>query len=170
VKSTIADLDSQNGMTLHRPPSRHGGQLIRLLLAFKSKENHPDIGLEKIREYQRDKWGTSTGDTCVIELSGLASPNIRTPQDRKTLLSRRIVRIRQEALRHPPEFIVMYGLGQRDEYEQIAGANFDSSGMCRIGKTVAAITHHPVTRGLGKDYWMRLGSLLRSTVRGSSED
>ena len=69
-------------------------QLIRLLLSYKGQ---PD-DLETIREYQRNEWGSSNGETCVIELSGLASPNMQTPRDRTTLLSKRIERIRAEVL------------------------------------------------------------------------
>ena len=62
----------------------------------------------------------------------------------------------------------MYGVGQRDSWEQIAGAKLDSNGICRIGKTVAAIAPHPVTVGLGKEYWVTLGTSLRGVVGGSS--
>jgi hypothetical protein len=128
-----------------------------LLLAFKGLSDD----LELIRNYQRDKWGTATGETCVIELCGLAAPSMLTSQDRTTYLSKRIKRIRREVLKHVPKFIVMYGVGQREEWEQIAGATFDSNGICRIGKTVAAITPHPVTRGLGNEYWVSLGRSMR---------
>jgi hypothetical protein len=149
----------------HHPPTQATWrQLIRLLLSYKGQPTDT----ETIREYQRDKWGTSTGETCFIELSALASPNMRTPQDRTTFLSRRIERIRQEALKHRPKFVVMYGLGQCEEWERIAGARFDSNGLCRMEKTVAAIAPHPVTRGLGNEYWTKLGRLLRKTIRGCS--
>jgi len=127
--------------------------LIRLLLAYKGL---PD-DIELIREYQRLEWGNSTGETCVIELSGLASPDMRTPQDRTTFLRRRIERIREEARKHRLEFILMYGSGQVEEWKTIAGGEFDAKGICRIGKTVAAIAPHPVTRGLGNEYWVKLG-------------
>jgi hypothetical protein len=37
-----------------------------------------------------------------------------------------------------------------------------------MGHTVAAIVPHPVTRGLGNEYWVSLGHLLRGVVIGSS--
>jgi len=129
-------------------------QLIRLLLEYKGI----NPTLDSIREYQRDHWGSENGETCVIELSGLASPSLGTPQDRTAYLSKRIGRIRQEALKRSPMFIVMYGVGQRDEWRQIVGGIFDSNGICRIGKTVAAIAAHPVSRGLGSDYWVTSGT------------
>lgn len=132
-------------------------QLIRLLLSYKGEPTD----IESIRAYQRDKWGSSTGETCVVELSGLASPNMRTPQDRTTFLATRIERIREEVLTRAPEFIITYGLGYRETWKEIAGGNFDSNEVCRIGKTVVAIARHPVTVGLRKDYWVNLGRSLR---------
>ena len=32
---------------------------------------------EALRNYQRDRWGTINGETCVIELSGLAASTLR---------------------------------------------------------------------------------------------
>jgi hypothetical protein len=63
----------------------------------------------------------------------------------------------------------MYGIRQRKAWEQIAGTNFDSIGICHVGKTVAAIARHPVTVGLGKEYWVTLGRSLRDIVGGVSK-
>jgi hypothetical protein len=82
-------------------------QLIRLLLAFKDQSSEAE--LEAIRSYQLDHWGSCNGETCVIELSGLASPNMRASRDRTTFLARRIARIREEILTHEPKIVVMYG-------------------------------------------------------------
>lgn len=135
-------------------------QLIRLLLAYQGKEP----SLDDIRKYQGDRWGLANGETCVIELSGLPAPSMQTSQDRTKFLSGRIERMRDAALKHAPTFIVMYGKGNRKEWERIAGGEFDSSGLYRMGKTVAAFALHPVTKGLGNEYWVRLGKMLRSTV------
>jgi hypothetical protein len=64
----------------------------------------------------------------------------------------------------------MYGQGNRKEWERIAGGKFDANGICRMGKTIAATAPHPVTRGLGNEYWVTLGKSLRSIVKTSSED
>jgi hypothetical protein len=135
-------------------------QLIRLLLAYQGNEPN----LDAIREYQRTKWGSATGETCVIELCGLAAPSTQTSQDRTTFLSGRVERIREAASKHAPTFIVMYGQGNRREWERIAGSKFDANGTCRMGKTVAATSLHPTTRGLGNEYWANLGQMLRSVV------
>lgn len=147
------------------PIQRTWGQLIRLLLTYKGLSSDK----EAIRKYQRERWGSLEGETCVIELSGLASPNMQTRRDRATFLSRRIERIRKEALRYAPEFIVMYGEGQRKEWERIADSKFDSNGLCWMNKTIIAVAPHPTAprpaaKGLVKEYWMNLGRSLRSTV------
>ena len=140
----------------HPPTQPTWRQLIRLLLAYQGKEP----SLDDIREYQRTKWGSAIGETCVIELCGLAAPSMQTSQDRTAFLSGRIERIREAALKRAPEFIVMYGQGNRNEWEQIVRGNVDANGLCRMGKTVVAMALHPATRGLGSEYWTKLGRLL----------
>ena len=36
---------------------------------------------ESLRTYQRDKWGTLSGETCVIELSGLPASSLKIPRN-----------------------------------------------------------------------------------------
>jgi hypothetical protein len=67
----------------HPPTQPTWRQLIRLLLAYKGM----NTDLNSIREYQREKWGSSTGETCVIELCGISAPSMATQQDRTTFLS-----------------------------------------------------------------------------------
>jgi hypothetical protein len=143
----------------HDPPSPTQPtwrQLIRLLLAYQGKEP----SLDDIRKYQRDRWGHASGETCVIELSGFPAPDMRASRDRTSFLSGRVERIRGAALKNTPEFIVMYGQGNRKEWERIAGDKFDANGIFRMGKTIAATAPHPVTRGLGNEYLVNLGRLL----------
>jgi hypothetical protein len=139
-------------------------QLIRLLFAYKGLE----ADLDDIRKYQREKWGSSDGETCVIELCGIPAPSMAAPGDRTTFLSRGIARIRLEAAEHRPEFIVMYGTGQREEWLKIANAAFDSEGLCRMGGTLAAIAPHPVTHGLSNEYWLNLEIVLRRATQKMS--
>lgn len=140
----------------HPPTQATWRQLIRVLLAYKGLPTDT----ETVRQYQRDNWGRSRDETCVIELSGLPAPNMRTQQDRTTFVSRRIEQIRESALKYKPEFILMYGQGNRMEWERIVEGAFDSHGLRRMGQTVVAIANHPVTMGLGNEYWVNLGRLL----------
>jgi hypothetical protein len=141
----------------HHPPTQATWrQLIRLLLAYKGMNPN----LDDIRAYQRDHWGREGGETCVIELSGIPAPNMRVPRDRLSFLSRRVDRIRQEARNHHPQFILMYGTGQREEWKNIAGGEFDAHGFRWMDGTLAAIVPHPVSRGVGSEYWKGLGQRL----------
>lgn len=146
----------------HPPTQATWRQLIRLLLAYKGM----NPTLNDIRAYQRDHWGREDGETCVIELSGLPAPNMGVERDRLSFLSRRVERIWNETRLHRPKFIVMYGTGQRGEWEQIAGGNFDADGLHRVAEigTVAAITPHPVSRGISGEFWKEIGQRLRATV------
>ncbi len=49
---------------------------------------------ESLRSYQRDRWGALEGETCVIELSGLAAPNMMEAEDTTPFLQQRIDVIR----------------------------------------------------------------------------
>lgn len=72
-----------------------------------------------------------------------------------------MARIREELTKAAPEFVVMYGVGQKQQWERILGLSFDTNGISRRGRTVAAMTHHPVTRGLSAQYWVDLGKVIR---------
>lgn len=61
-------------------------------------------------------------------------------------------------------------MANRREWEQIAGGKFDANGICRMGKTVAAIAPHPVNRGLGNEYWVSQGERLKSFGRDMATD
>ncbi len=144
----------------HPPMQATWRQLIRLLLAYKGM----NPTLDDIRAYQRDRWGRINGETCVIELSGLPAPSMGVERDRLSFLSRRVDRIWKEARLHRPKFIVMYGSGQRGEWEQIARGKFGADGLHWIAEigTVAAMTPHPVSRGITSEFWKDMGQRLRA--------
>lgn len=145
---------------MHPPTQPTWRQLIRLLLEYKGM--NPD--LDDIRSYQRDHWGRENGETCVIELSGIAAQNMRVPRDRLSFLSRRIERIRDETRKHRPEFILMYGTGQGEEWKKIAGGEFDTHGLHWMDGTVTATAPHPVSHGTGNKFWQELGRRLRAAA------
>ena len=129
-----------------------------LLMAFLDKSTEK----ESLRAYQRDRWGMqSNGETCVIELSGLAARNLSTPVDRKQFRSERIAFIRQKLQEHKPAFVVMYGLKDRESWEQIAQCELISGQPIKIDTTIAVLTPHPVSRGVGDQCWKDLGKKLR---------
>lgn len=144
----------------HPPTQPTWRQLIRLLLTYKGMSTT----LDDIRAYQRDRWGRKNDETCVIELSGIPASNMRVLRDRVTFLSRRIERVRREALAHGPRFIVMYGTGQREDWKRIAGGDFNADRFHWMEGTVEAVSPHPVSRGIGNEYWETLGKRLRAAV------
>jgi hypothetical protein len=136
-------------------------QLIRLLLAYRSG-SEPD--LNDIRSYQQDHWGMKNDETCVIELSSLAAPNLGAPGDHLLFLEERIREIRQRVLQYKPTFVVMYGTLHKPHWEAIAGCPFGPDNILTIGSTIAAFALHPVSFGLPKDYWFRLALNLRNEI------
>ncbi len=147
--------------------------LMLLLMTFLEPERAADK--DTLRNYQRDKWGAlddKSGETCVIELSGLAAPNLNETQDSGQHLQQRIEFIISRIRDHRPSFVVMYGLKQKDSWEKIAGTTFppEPKSFVRRGATVLALARHPTARNSeGNKYWMKFGRNLhefaQSTVR-----
>jgi hypothetical protein len=108
------------------------GSLRRgMLLTFKGEVASED----RIREYQAPKWGISDGpgETCVIDLSALAAPNLKTPRDRKTFLAHRLSVIRTRIEEHTPKFVVAYGATNKAQFEPLVGGPFDRDGRRQCG-------------------------------------
>lgn len=135
--------------------------LLLLLMTYLGQSTSKD----SLRDYQRNRWGMLEGETCVIELSGLAAPNDGEAMDTSTFLQERIQVIRQIIRKHRPRLVVMYGFAQRHSYEQIAENQFPPEPdpfFCK-GPTLLALTPHPVSRIRdGNEYWTRLGLKLRN--------
>ncbi len=142
--------------------------LMVLMMTFLSRPTDKD----SLRYYQRDRWGALDGETCVIELSGLAAPSLKEAADTRAFLSGRIEFIRQRIRDNPPKLVVMYGKGQRASWERIAGSEFppEPAPFVFIKKTALVFTPHPVSRiregnrYLGNEYWTRLGLKLREAA------
>lgn len=127
-----------------------------------------------LRNYQRDKWGAlydESGETCVIELSGLAARNLNETQDSGEYLQERIEFIRGKIRDHKPTLVVMYGLQQRDSWEKIAGTSFppEPKNFHRCGPTVLVLVRHPVARYREvNQYWINLGGNLHEFSQGTA--
>jgi hypothetical protein len=123
-----------------------------------------------LRAYQREEWGRSDGETCVIELSGLAARSLKEPIARKQFLQHRIEFIRQKMRKHEPEFVLMYGVSERAHFEKIAGCHLIRDSIVKAGPTVIAFTPHPNTRGRKDADWEELGSRLRNELTVHDSD
>jgi hypothetical protein len=134
-----------------------------MLLLMTYLKEQPDNN--SLRSYQRDKWGTLNGETCVIELSGLAARSFKVPRNRECFREERIEEIRQRMDLHQPKFVVMYGKKQREHWIAIAEHNFSSDNIWKRGPTTIALTRHPVRSP--NDYWKKLGERLRREAQSS---
>jgi hypothetical protein len=138
--------------------------LLRLMMTFLGRP----ADNESLRTYQRDRWGMLDGETCVLEVSGLAAPNMNEAEDTAPFLPHRIDVIRNKIHDHRPKLVVMYGLKQKSSWEQIAEGEFHEPDrfFCK-GPTLLAMTPHPVSRTnmgkkyVGNEYWTVLGQKLR---------
>ena len=140
--------------------------LLLLLMTYLGKS----VDTESLRDYQREHWGMLNGETCVIELSGLAAPNLNANIDRNEFLPERIAFIRGKIAEMRPKLVVMYGRKQRQSWEQIAEREFPPEPdpfSCKSSTLFCSAPHpsRPIKEGnryLGNEYWSRLGSKLRS--------
>jgi len=130
--------------------------LILLLLTFAGRSTNR----ESLREYQRDKWGMLNGETCLIELSGLAAPNLSTERDR-SFVNDRIDVLREKIRQYSPKLVVMYGLSRKESWERLAGGRFPDDGILMNRSTIMAVAKHPTSYGSTNDYWTKLGEALR---------
>lgn len=145
-----------------KPPLQKTWRPLLLLLAImldKPTDN------EALRRYQRDHWGMLDGETCVIELSGLAARNFMVLRDRRSFRDERIAVIRDRISQYEPVIVVMYGERDRNHWEKIVGQSFRTERILRVGPTVFVLTRHPVSHGLTSNYWRNLGLGLRGVIR-----
>jgi hypothetical protein len=106
----------------------------------------------------------SKGETCLIELSAFAARSLKTPVVRTKFRQARIECIRKKLHHYKPAFVVMYGLNDRESWEQISGCKLNPGDIVRIESTLAVLTPHPVAFGRGKQYWIELGQRLRQNI------
>ncbi len=151
------------GYTLyHQPPfclQPTWKRLILLLLVLKGEVPHKAA----IRAYQATKWGTTArdGETCVIDLSALAAPNLSVPRDRRAFREHRISVLRERISQNKPKAVVMYGIRNKPDFMQIAGGPFDEQGIGQLGSTVVMHTPAPIAFGYTDEDWIMFGLQLR---------
>ncbi len=154
-------------------------QQARIMLASKGLPSTTD----DVRAYQRDQIGRKTGDTCLLELLPLPSPNVNNwnynlwsglhfLRDRKTYreycVSWRAEHIRSRIKDHKPKVVVFMGQVYSDYWHTIAGRNliFTDKGGFWAGSsedTIYIITKHPASRGVTNAYFETIGKFLNQT-------
>ena len=117
---------------------------------------------------------SKAGETCVIELSGLASSNLlvsakRSKETRceiESNLSTRIGHIRKRIRDGTPKFVVMYGLTRQKEWEAIAGITLQVGVPEKTDQTTFLLVEHPTAfskKGQRKiPHWLASGVKLRN--------
>lgn len=137
--------------------------LMILLMAFLGKS----IDNETLRTYQRDRWGSRSGETCVIELSGLAAASLKVDRDRESFREERIRVIKERMGENQPRLVVMYGMAQLDAWKEISGCRFEKGDIEKPGSTIFSVQKHPVTPGLKNSHWEQAGMKLREFALAS---
>lgn len=149
---------------------------IRILLSYK---NGTFPSIEAVRGYQATEFARRRGETTMMQLLPLPSPNARAwkyarwsdlswlanrPAYRRHLLRQRVDALRCLVSQHRPETVVFFGKGCRESWEAIAGVQFRFSsgkgyGLARRGKVKLALARHPAKAS--NDYLHELGKDLR---------
>jgi len=152
-------------------------QQARIMLSSKGLPSTTDY----VRAYQRDQIGRKTGDTCLLELLPLPSPNVNNwnynlwsglpfLRDRQTYrencVSWRAEHIRSRIKEYKPKAVVFMGQVYSDYWHTISGRNliFTDKGGFWAGSsegTTYIITKHPTAHGVTNAYFESIGELFR---------
>jgi hypothetical protein len=145
-------------------PQHTWTRLISCLIGFQAE------GVTDRIAYQRDHWGVHDGQTCVIELSGIAANNLATKrQYRRTFLDDRLKKIGSNLQSYKPSLLVLYGKSSccktAWEYLTIGAVDIDScfsdTSVRKLGETLVAWATHPANFGQKISDWESLGQELR---------
>jgi hypothetical protein len=155
-------------------------QLIRILLLAQGKADTEST----ILDYQRNQLGRRNGDTCLMELFPLPSPNIGIwnynqwstlawLQSRNSYINeiraRRENELRRQINRHNPKAVIFYGCDRSllPSWSSIAGGDFKQAipdEMILLWRanvnTVFFVTRHPAAES--DQYFQRIGRFLRA--------
>lgn len=154
--------------------------LIRMFLCYRGQEP----SREDVRDFQKETFGQSSGDICLLELFPLPSPatsdwlygkHFTQPylasrrQYRDTFKAKREKHLKQKIEEHKPEIVVFYGLGYRPYWEQIAQITFQ---MVEAGffegssdSTNYIIAKHPASVGVKHEYFQNIGRYLKNKLK-----
>lgn len=150
-------------------------KLMLLMMEFRGLSIDDEKDHTRLRTYQRDHWGRSMDETCVIELSGLSAKdsaesarknkkiNEECITHRISMIRNRLQSLMQSSLKRP-ELVVVYGkAGQRDweksktQWEIITGPGLVFNSAVKFDNTVFVFAPHPNARGFTDKHWTVLG-------------
>ncbi|MBS1820899.1 MAG: hypothetical protein JST61_02800 [Acidobacteria bacterium] len=130
-------------------------RLMLVLMACKGAlTGDKDRDATILRNYQRDQWGTTSGETCVIELSGLPARNLSERRDRESFRQQRIEKMCQKMSERKPGFVLIYSNGQWDHWKQ----------RTELRSHNVEFAPSPTAPGYTDQYWIDIGKKLRDSA------
>jgi hypothetical protein len=145
--------------------------LIAVLLAYKGATEYDK---DAVWRYQDQKWGSTTGETALVELSAIAAPSTSVEESlRLTHLPERIATIRANIAKYHPQFVLFYGGGRDpiarrpyiERWNEIAGVRLEPKVAAKRDGTAYLATPHPTSHGLTNAFWFNLGRQLVDAVQ-----
>jgi len=140
--------------------------LIALLLAYQGASEYDK---DAVWRYQDERWGSTAGETALVELSAVAAPRTSAEEAlRLTHLPERIATIRKRIAEHRPKIVLFYGAGRDpifgkpyiERWSEIASKPLETNVIVRIDGTAYVATPHPTAHGLTNAFWTDLGPRL----------
>ena len=135
----------------------------KLMLAMFGYKGGHHADKNTLRSYQASNWGSATGETCVVDLSGLAANNLGVVRDREAYVEQRMRRLLGEVRKHQPAFVLIYGKAQHARWERCLRDQSDvnqEDGVWRCGSTKLVLQSTP--KGQFDHEWVSLGLKLRA--------
>ncbi len=181
VREFALQMGFQEMIRLYRenPPMQSTWRnLIRIYLVSQGQTDDNSL----IRDYQREHWGTISGNTCLLELLPLPSHNnnlwiyntistlpflVSRQQYENYIKDTRIRHIREKILMHKPKSVVLYGTKHDKEWKQIANVSswqYSTEGIryATNDNTLFISTKHS-TRGSNQEF-NRIGQLIQKYI------
>jgi len=135
--------------------------LILALKAFLGEAT----GTENRRIYQCREWGSSTGETCVIELSGLPASDFQVVRSRELFRQQRLEFIHSKMISTRPKFVILYSKSQAEHWKRFWRENtiiVPAGDIVKLPFTTVAFAPQPTAPGYSSnEYWISLGQKLR---------
>jgi hypothetical protein len=153
-------------------------RLIETILAARGD----DVADESVATYQAVELGTLDGQSCLLELLPLPSPNVKgfgyehlANEDypyfasrrlyRKHIMDARIANIRGLIADNKPRHVVLYGKSyQRRWDELVMGGHWDVDTQvqqCRLFESSIWLVPHPAAHKIPRDLFVTLGEKMR---------
>ena len=139
-----------------------------------------------MRSFQARDLGRSNGDTCILELLPLPSPNVRTwlyapwnvpylrdrDSYRQHLIPQRVERIRARVSNYRPRAVVFLGMSYLEHWQKIAGTPLEvQEDVALAGSdTLYIAVRHPASRGVTNAYFRGVGELLARRLGAGAVD